>query len=613
MAPDSRFFRRYEFVVLLIASAIFLGCIISPPSLMDDVDATQSSISTTMLTTGDWVTPRLDGVKYLEKPPLKYWIIAVFFELFGLHDYIARLPLAITAVLLCWLTFRIGVWAFGTRAGFYAGLVLSTCIGLFLFTRVLIVDVQLTFAITLATWSLLRAMDKDEPRPRMWGLLFWASIGVGILLKGLIGALFPIASAFLFLASTSQLVDRETWHRLAVIPGIFVLLLIAAPWHILATVRNPPYLYFSLYSGPGNYHGFFWFYFFNEHILRFLDRRFPRDYNTVPRVYFWLFQLLWLFPWSVYFPALLKLNYRGADRASRARLIALCWIGFLMVFFTLSSTQEYYSMPAYPAMALLLGCAMASENAAAVRWLKRGHAMLVLLCTLASGAIVFILTRVWRMPTPGDISQALTQHPRASTVYTLSLGHMGDLTLDSFAYLRMPLMLALIAFLVGVLGLSFFKATRRFLALALMMVLFFHAARLAMVAFDPYLSSRVLAEALLKSPPGTLIAGDQYYTFSSVFFYANENALLLNGRVNNLEYGSNAPGAPNVFIDDADLARIWKAPQRYYLLVEEPALPRVQKIIPRDSFAVVKESGGKYLLTNMPLTYSVRDQRPQLP
>jgi 4-amino-4-deoxy-L-arabinose transferase-like glycosyltransferase len=613
MAPDSRFFRRYEFVVLLIASAIFLGCIISPPSLMDDVDATQSSISRTMLTTGDWVTPRLDGVKYLEKPPLKYWIIAVFFELFGLHDYIARLPLAITAVLLCWLTFRIGVWAFGTRAGFYAGLVLSTCIGLFLFTRVLIVDVQLTFAITLATWSLLRAMDKDEPRPRMWGLLFWASIGVGILLKGLIGALFPIASAFLFLASTSQLVDRETWHRLAVIPGIFVLLLIAAPWHILATVRNPPYLYFSLYSGPGNYHGFFWFYFFNEHILRFLDRRFPRDYNTVPRVYFWLFQLLWLFPWSVYFPALLKLNYRGADRASRARLIALCWIGFLMVFFTLSSTQEYYSMPAYPAMALLLGCAMASENAAAVRWLKRGHAMLVLLCTLASGAIVFILTRVWRMPTPGDISQALTQHPRASTVYTLSLGHMGDLTLDSFAYLRMPLMLALIAFLVGVLGLSFFKATRRFLASALMMVLFFHAARLAMVAFDPYLSSRVLAEALLKSPPGTLIAGDQYYTFSSVFFYANKNALLLNGRVNNLEYGSNAPGAPNVFIDDADLARIWKAPQRYYLLVEEPALPRVQKIIPRDSFAVVKESGGKYLLTNMPLTYSVRDQRPQLP
>src|SRR5436309_10699038 len=168
MAFDSQSFRRCEFVVLLTAAVIFIGCIISPPSLMDDVDAAQASIARTMLETGDWVTPHLNGVKYMEKPPLKYWMIAMVFKLFCVHDYVARLPLAITAVLLCWLTFRIGVWAFGTRAGFYAGLVLSTCIGLFLFTRVLIVDVQLTFAITLATWSFLRAMDKDEPHSRFW-------------------------------------------------------------------------------------------------------------------------------------------------------------------------------------------------------------------------------------------------------------------------------------------------------------------------------------------------------------------------------------------------------------------------------------------------------------
>jgi 4-amino-4-deoxy-L-arabinose transferase-like glycosyltransferase len=606
MAFDSRLFRRFELIVLLIASVIFIGCVISPPSLMDDVDASQASISRTMLETGDWVTPHLDGVKYMEKPPLKYWIIAVFFKLFGVHDYIARLPIAITTVLLCWLTFRMGVWAFGTRAGFYTGLVLSTCIGLFLFTRVLIADVQLTFTITLAIWSFVRALDPDEPRPRLWGLLFWASIGTGLLLKGLIGALFPLASAFLFLSFTKQLLVRETWRRLAPFWGILVLFVIAAPWHILATLRNPPYFYASLYSGPGNYHGFFWFYFFNEHILRFLNRRFPNDYDTVPRLYFWLFHLLWLFPWSAYFPALLRLNYRAMDRGSRTRLMALCWIGFLMAFFTFSTTQEYYSMPAYPAMALLLGCAMASANAGATAWLKRGDAILLLVCTLASGAIIFILSRVWRMPTPGDISKALTQHPAAS--YTLSLGHTGDLTLDSFAYLRTPLILAMFAFLIGVFGLLFFKATHRVLVLALMMVLFFHAARLAMVTFDPYLSSRPLAEALLKSPPGALIAGDQYYVFSSVFFYGNKNGFLLNGRVNNLEYGSNAPGAPQVFIDDAGLARMWKGPQRCYLLVERPTLSRIQEVIAPESLIVVKESGGKYLLTNMSLTYSVRDR-----
>ncbi|MGI9073183.1 MAG: ArnT family glycosyltransferase [Bryobacteraceae bacterium] len=606
MAFDSRLFRRYELIVLLIASAIFIGCIISPPSLMDDVDASQASISRTMLETGDWVTPHLDGVKYMEKPPLKYWIIAAFFKLFGVHDYIARLPLAITTVLLCWLTFRMGAWAFGTRAGFYTGLVLSTCIGLFLFTRVLIADVQLTFTITLAVWSFLRALDQDEPRPRLWGLLFWASIGTGLLLKGLIGALFPFASAFLFLSFTNQLLVRETWRRLAPFGGMLVAFVIAAPWHILATLRNPPYFYASLYSGPGNYHGFFWFYFFNEHILRFLNRRFPHDYDTVPRLYFWLFQLLWLFPWSAYFAALLKLNYRGVDRASRTHLMAVCWIGFLMAFFTFSSTQEYYSMPAYPATALLLGCAMASANAGTAAWLKRGDTILLLVCTLASGAMIFILSRVWRMPAAGDISQALTQHPAAS--YTLSLGHMGDLTLESFAYLRTPLILALFAFLIGVFGLLFFKATHRVLVLALMMLLFFHAARLAMMTFDPYLSSRSLAEVLLKSPPGALIAGDQYYVFSSVFFYANRKGFLLNGRVNNLEYGSNATGAPQVFLDEADLARMWKRPQRCYLLVERPALSRIQQVIAPNSFTVVKESGGKYLLTNMSLTYSVRDR-----
>jgi 4-amino-4-deoxy-L-arabinose transferase-like glycosyltransferase len=605
MAFDSRSFRRYELIVLLFASIIFIGCIVSPPSLMDDVDATQASIARTMLETGDWVTPHLNGVKYMEKPPLKYWIIAIFFKFFGVHDYIARLPLALTTVLLCWLTFRVGVWAFGSRAGFYAGLVLSTCIGLFLFTRVLIADVQLTFTTTLAIWSFLRAMDQKEPRARLWGLIFWASVGTGLLLKGLIGALFPFASAFLFLLFTKQLLVRETWHRLAPIWGILVLFAIAAPWHILATLHNPPYFHISLQSGPGNYHGFFWFYFFNEHILRFLNRRYPHDYDTVPRLYFWVFQLLWLFPWSTYFPALLSLNYRPVDRASRTRLMAVSWIVFLMAFFTLSTTQEYYSMPAYPAMALLMGCAIASAKVEATAWLKRGDATLLFLCTLAAGAIIFILSRVWRMPSPGDISKALTQNPAAS--YTLSLGHMGDLTLQSFAYLRTPLILALLAFLLGVSGLVFFKAMLRVLALASMMLLFFHAARLAMVTFDPYLSSRSLAEALLKSPPGVLIAGDQYYTFSSVFFYANRKGFLLNGRVNNLEYGSNAPGAPQIFITDADLVRMWKEPQRCYLLVERPALSRIKQVIPLNSSAVVKESGGKYLLTNMSLTYSVRD------
>jgi hypothetical protein len=134
---------------------------------------------------------------------------------------------------------------------------------------------------------------------------------------------------------------------------------------------------------------------------------------------------------------------------------------------------------------------------------------------------------------------------------------------------------------------------------AAMMVLFFHAARTAMVVFDPYLSSRPLAEALLKEPPGKLIVDDQYYTFSSVFFYTNRRALLLNGRVNNLDYGSYAPDAPrDVFIDDEEFQRLWKGPERYYLVLESPKTERLQRLTGKEQFYVKESSGGKFLVTN---------------
>ena len=587
--------RHYQLAVLAVAIIIYLGCSFSPPSLMDDVDSVQASISRTMLRTGDWVTPHLDGIKYFEKPPLKYWMIAIFFKLFGDSAFVARLPMVLLTVLLCWLTARMGEWAFNRRTGLLAGMMLATSIGLFLFTRVLISDVALTFTIALAMWSFLRALDPQERHPRRWALVFGASVGTGLLFKGLIAAVFPLASGFLYLCFTHQLAERETWRRLMPLRSALLGLAIAAPWHVLATFDNPPYFFVSMKSGPGVYHGFFWLYFFNEHILRFLNKRYPRDYNTVPRLLFWSLHLVWFFPWSAYLPGWLKLRYRGSDRASRMRLMALCWIGFLMLFFSFSSTQEYYSMPCYPAFALLLACAAASNDGWINKWLRRGDVLLAATCALAAGAIAFILASVWSLPTPGDISYALTQHP---SEYTLSLGHMGDLTLSSFAYLRTPLIVAGIAFVIGAIGVLRLKPAVRFLAAAAMMILFFHAARLAMIAFDPYLSSKPLADALLKSPKGKLIVDDQYYTFSSVFFYADTKALLLNGRVNNLEYGSCAPDAPHVFITNEDLARLWNEPQRWYLIAEKGRLEQIESMLGQGRVFIVRESGGKYLITN---------------
>ena len=249
---------------------------------MDDVDAVQAQIARNMLDSGDWVIAHLDGVPYIEKSPLIYWTIAVSYRIFGVHDWSARIPVALAAVLLAWLVCRYGRWAFEERAGYYAGLAVATCVGLFLFTRIQIPDVMLTLSTCLAYWAFQRATDTEEIHPHRWAAVLAVSLGVGVMLKGLIALVVPGGGIVVYLTLTRQLFSPEVWKRLRPLSTAVIVLVIAAPWHILATVRMPPYLDFTMHSGPGEYRGFFWFYFMNEHVLRFLNLRYPRDYNTVP-------------------------------------------------------------------------------------------------------------------------------------------------------------------------------------------------------------------------------------------------------------------------------------------------------------------------------------------
>ena len=563
---------------------------------MDDVDAVQAQIARNMLASSDWVTARLNGVAYLEKSPLIYWMMAASYRVFGVRDWAARLPLALAVILLCWVTYRFARWAFDSDdAGAFSGLALASCVGLFLFTRILIPDATLTLTITGAVWAWLRLLEPRERPDWRWPTLLGACLGCGLLLKGLIAVVFPVLTALVYMAITRQLFSGAAWKRLQ--PALFVIvaLVIAAPWHVLATVRNPPHFAFSLHSGPGEYRGFFWFYFFNEHLLRFLNLRYPRDYNTVPRLWFWLFNLVWLFPWSVYLPAAAKLSYAQNSRAGRVRLMALCWIGVVMVFFTFSTTQEYYSMPIYPAVALLIGSAMTSEGP----WVRRGTRILLGIFAALFVVIAVLLAMVWRVPATGNISEALSQNPE---MYTLSLGHMTDLTVKSFAYLKLPLAMAALAFAGGALGLFWSRSvTRAALVTAAAMIIFVQAARIAMVRLDAYFGSYPLAQALEQNPRGQLIEGNAYYAFSSVFFYTNRTALLWNGRVNNLEYGSYAPNAPDVFINDNRFVSLWNSSSRSYLLVYGTEMKHLDDLVGRPRLHVVKENAGNYLLTNQPL------------
>jgi 4-amino-4-deoxy-L-arabinose transferase-like glycosyltransferase len=563
---------------------------------MDDVDAVQAQIARNMLATGDWVTARLDGVAYLEKAPLVYWLIALSYKLFGVHDWAARVPLALAAVMLCWVTYRLARWAFDEDAGLYAGVSIATSVGLFLFTRILIPDAALTLTITGAIWAWLSLLEPEESLPLRWSVMLGACLGTGLLLKGLIAVVFPLLAGIAYMALTRQLFSIKSWRRLTLGTAIAVAFAIALPWHTLAILRNPPYFVFSIHSAPGEYRGFFWFYFINEHLLRFLNLRYPRDYNTVPRLWFWLLNLVWMFPWSVYLLGIPRLSFSADSRADRTKLMAVCWIGVVLLFFTFSTTQEYYSMPIYPALALLVGSAISTGG----RRIRTATSVLFIISSVACVVLTVLLVQVWHVPAPGNISRALTQHPE---LYTLSMGHIRDLTLNSFAYLKLPLFLAALAFGEIAIGTAKWRSESRRVVLvaAIGMIILFQAARIALVRFDTYLSSYPLAQSLEQSPPGQLIESNSYYAFSSVFFYTGQTALLLNGRNNNLEYGSYAPSVPRRFIDDRDFASLWMGPGRCYLLVYGTEMPHLEQLVGESNLRIVSENSGNYLLTNYAL------------
>lgn len=561
---------------------------------MDDVDATQGQLARNMISSGDWVTGRLDGVIFLDKAPLKYWITILLYKLLGAHDWVARLPNAFAVLLLSVAVYFIGRWAGSAKAGYYAGLVLATSIGLFLFTRIVIPDVILTLAIAVGLWAFLRALEDDERSRAYWSYAFFGCMGMAVLLKGLIGVVFPAGIAFIYLLVTGQVLKSTTWKRLHVWTGVLVFLAIAAPWHILAVVRNPPYFDLSLHAGDHfgyKFRGFFWFYFINDQILRFTNARWPRDYNTVPRIWFWLYHLIWFFPWSFLLIGTRAKQFTASTRLGRLQVLCLVWIGVIMMFFTFSTTQEYYSMPIYPALALLIGVAMTK------RW--RGALVASRIAGVITGlaflACAAILVRVRNLPAPGDISDALSNNP---DVYTLSLGHMADLTFAAFAYLRLPLALAAGAFLLGTIALWMRKESWRYGGAVLMMVAFFQAARLAMVTFDPYLSSYPEAAALNRLPKGTLVFNGQYYDYSAIPFYTNYNPLLLNGRYFNLEYGSYAPDAAPVFIDNQQFVKLWNTASPVYVVTYVEKQADLEKLVGAAHLHTVMHSGGKELLTN---------------
>src|ERR1700761_8835908 len=297
--------RRAWTLLLLVFAAVHFAALFAPP-LLDDADSTHAAAAQYMARSGDWVTLKVDGIRYLEKPPLPYWLAAADYHLFGFNVFATHLPLSLGVLGLAILAWSWGRRAYGERAAFYAALGMLTSAGVFLWTRFFIPESILTFFIGLALYCFLTGLEDRKPA-RIY--LMYASLAIAVLAKGLIAPVFFLAAVIPYLLVTGE---WRKWRLLCIPTGLLLFLAIAAPWHILAGIRNPDHGNpVGNVPTPGHVHGFFYFYFINEHVLRFLGMRFPHDYNRQPWYVYWLGQLIWLFPWSLFLPVVVRRGWRN--------------------------------------------------------------------------------------------------------------------------------------------------------------------------------------------------------------------------------------------------------------------------------------------------------------
>ena len=659
--------RRNRLIILAIWIALYASFTLFTPPLLDDADSVHAEVSREMLLRHDWVTLYANGIRYLEKAPLLYWSMAASFRLFGVHTASARLPLALAVLALALTMEAFARRAFGSpeqvssteqdgsspRAGLYAALLLLSSFGIFIFSRITIPDVAVCLWLTLAIYAYWQTEQREAPTlVSCW--LFALCCALNVLTKGLIGIVFPTAVVLTHLLLTRGL--RATFTRLRQLhptSSLIVFLVVAAPWHVLIALANPtqghpaPITYTNHHwqvplPTDGNVHGWLWFYFVNEHLLRYLNLRVPRDYDTVPLALFWGLLLIWIMPWSAFlYNAFAAIEWRAAIAASPLlkhlnwlqsrinptnatailtptesnRLLFALWAAIPLLFFSLSTRQEYYVLPAIPALLLLIAAwlndeALEAESFAVPNPLVRaGQLISVVLLVLGSLAALiagFFVLRASPNAPDTDLATLLHQNP---TDYALSFGHFLDLNAQAMSAFRTPLLFTAIALFSGTF-LNWwlrrdYKPHIANLALAAGTFGFLLAAHIGLQIFSPVLTSRQLAVTLapLLKPDDLIVIHGEYESASTLGFYLHRNNLhILEGRSSNLWYGSFFSDAPDIFEDPASISLKWSEPRRIFLWQDLTDPTNHLPALPGKTYFIA-QSGGKEIVSNQPNPY----------
>ena len=644
-----------------IFAAVYFGSLFSPP-LMDDVDASHAQTAQHILDSGNWITCQINGVRYIEKPPLPFWLVAVSYSIFGQNTFATHLPNALAMLGLAWLSWLWAGRAWGPRAGLYAGLGVLASIGPFLFTRFIIPESILSLFLLIALYGLITGLELNRPNRFYWT---WACVALALLTKGFIAPVFFVGAAVPYLILTGQ---WRRWRAMKPVTGFLLFLAIAAPWHILCGLANPDQGH-AVGNHPtiGNVHGFFYFYFVNEHLLRFFSLRYPHDYNKLPFAAYWLLHLVWLFPWSLFLPALVAVawktrrHWRAHLRSDGGDAVGLYLVGspredvaghlagltfrvrtvwllslfsaWTLLFFSLSSNQEYYTFPVWAPLFILIAAVLTGieekrgmdggpdsgpnslRPLLSTAWLTGAQAFFAVVGVASAATLAWGLWDSRRLPYVADIGTLLAH--RAVAGYTLSMSHFFDLTGPSFAALRLPAVLAAVALLIGPAAGWLLRIKGKHLAatvsVALTMSIFLIAAHIAFARFQPMLGSKQLADTIIEkgSPADTFIIYGEHSDASSVVFYthrffAGKPAMMVvprcgqHGEGTPLLWGSCYPDAPNIFLSEDQLSKAWGTGERKWLFAQDTNQLKAESLLAGRLYPV-QSIADKALWTDRPL------------
>jgi 4-amino-4-deoxy-L-arabinose transferase-like glycosyltransferase len=629
-----------------IFAAVYFASLFTPP-LMDDVDSTHAQAAQYFSEQSDWISAKINGIRYIEKPPLPYWTVAVLFHVFGQNVFSAHLPNTLAMLGLAWMAWLWARRGWGERAGLYAGLGVLTSVGPFLFTRFIIPEAQLSLFLLMALYCLLTGFEPGRGSRFYW---MWALASLALMTKGLIAPTFFFGAAIPYLLITGL---WRRWREMKPVIGPLIFLAISAPWHILCGLANPDQGN-AVGNHPtiGNVHGFFYFYFINEHYLRFFNQRYPHDYNKLPGYAYWLLHLVWIFPWSLFLPALAAVAWKTrrkwmqylrsgngvtADASSnegfvfqlrfRARSIWLLSLfsAWTLLFFSISTNQEYYTFPVWPPLVILIAAVMAGieeQRAPAggkpllsTAWLTGAQGFFAVIGVLSAAVLGWGLWESRHLPFVDDVGTLLAH--RAVGDYTLSMSHLFDLTFAAFAALRLPAILAAIALLIGPALGWLLRLKGKHLAatisMALTMAVFLIAAHIAFARFDPMLGSKRMADTILAkaSPTDSIIIYGEQSEGSSIIFYTHK---FFHGKPANFVYprcgqhgegtpllwGSCYPDAPDIFLSPEKLSSIWGTGERKWLFAQDPNQLKAEHVL-AGRLILVQTVADKALWTDRPL------------